>query len=46
MEIPKKMQAAQLVARGKIEVREVDVPVPGPGEVLIRVEACGICGPM
>ena len=44
MEIPKKMQAAQLVARGKIEVREVDVPVPGPGEVLIRVEACGICG--
>ncbi|NLM38188.1 MAG: alcohol dehydrogenase catalytic domain-containing protein [Firmicutes bacterium] len=44
MEIPKKMLAAQLVARGKIEVREVDVPVPGPGEVLIRVEACGICG--
>ncbi|HHW11436.1 MAG TPA: alcohol dehydrogenase catalytic domain-containing protein [Firmicutes bacterium] len=44
MEIPKKMLAAQLVARGQIEVREVDVPVPGPGEVLIRVEACGICG--
>ncbi len=44
MEIPKKMLAAQLVARGQIELREVDVPVPGPGEVLIRVEACGICG--
>lgn len=44
MEIPKKMQAAQLVARGKIELHEVDVPVPGPEEVLIRVEACGICG--
>ena len=23
----------------EIEIREVDVPVPGPGEVLIRVEA-------
>lgn len=44
MEIPKKMQAAHLVARGKIEVRETDVPVPGPEEVLLRVEACGICG--
>ena len=44
MEIPKKMQAAFLVERGKIEVRETEVPVPGPDEVLIRVEACGICG--
>jgi L-iditol 2-dehydrogenase len=44
MEISKKMQAAQLVARGQIEVRTVDVPVPGPDEVLLRVEACGICG--
>ena len=44
MEISKKMQAAQLVARGQIEVRTVDVPVPGPDEVLIQVEACGICG--
>jgi L-iditol 2-dehydrogenase len=44
MVIPKKMRAAQLVARGQIEICEVDVPVPGPGEVLIRVEACGICG--
>ncbi len=44
MNIPKTMRAAQLVARGKMEVREVPVPVPGPDEVLIRVESCGICG--
>ena len=23
---------------------EKELPVPGPGEVLIKVEACGICG--
>ncbi|MBC7217034.1 MAG: alcohol dehydrogenase catalytic domain-containing protein [Candidatus Caldatribacterium sp.] len=38
------MRAACLINRGIIEVREVDVPEPGPGEVLIRVESCGICG--
>lgn len=44
MKIPEKMRAACLVAKGKIEVREVNVPRPAPEEVLIRVEACGICG--
>jgi len=38
------MRAACLVAKGKIEVREVNVPRPALEEVLIRVEACGICG--
>jgi len=28
----------------KIEVADVPTPAPGPGEVLVRVEACGICG--
>lgn len=28
----------------RIEVREAPVPSPGPGEVLLRVRACGICG--
>ncbi|MFZ5590559.1 MAG: scyllo-inosose 3-dehydrogenase [Bacillota bacterium] len=27
-----------------VAVEEVDVPEPGPGEVLIEVKACGICG--
>jgi len=44
MDIPKMMKAAHLVAKGKIQVRETEVPEPGPGEVLVRVEACGICG--
>ncbi len=42
--IPGTMQAA--VYRGKNDVRLETVPVPevGPGEVLIRVHTCGICG--
>ena len=27
-----------------LEVREVPDPAPGPGDLLLRVEACGICG--
>ncbi len=37
------MQAAVLVDFGRVEVRDVPVPEAGPGEVLVRVEACGIC---
>lgn len=29
---------------GFLELREVEPPRPGPGEVLIQVKACGICG--
>lgn len=29
--------------RGEIAVKEVPVPTPGPGEVLIKVAYCGIC---
>jgi L-iditol 2-dehydrogenase len=42
--LPATMQAA--VYRGVNDVRIESVPVPaiGPGEVLIQVHACGICG--
>lgn len=30
-------------ASRQLTVRDVPVPQPGPGEVLVRVEACGIC---
>ncbi len=42
--IPRTMQAA--VYRGVNDVRIEEVPVPeiGPGELLIRVHTCGICG--
>ena len=28
----------------RLEIREYDVPTPGPYEVLMQVKACGICG--
>lgn len=37
------MRAAVLVEFGKVEVRDLPVPEVGPGEVLVRVEACGVC---
>ena len=42
--IPATMQAA--VYHGKNDVRVETVPVPsiGPGELLVRVHTCGICG--
>ncbi len=38
------MQAAVWEAPRVIMMREQPVPVPGPGEVLLRVDAVGICG--
>ena len=38
------MRATQLMATHDIRTAEVPVPDPGPGEVLIRIEAAGICG--
>ncbi len=38
------MQATRLLQTGDIRTVEVPVPQPGPGEILIKVEASGICG--
>jgi D-arabinose 1-dehydrogenase-like Zn-dependent alcohol dehydrogenase len=39
-----KMKAAQISkAGGDWELVERDIPEPGPGEVRVKVEACGIC---
>jgi L-iditol 2-dehydrogenase len=38
------MKALLLSAPGELTVTDVDRPDPGPGEVRIRVAACGICG--
>lgn len=35
---------SQVWRNPRIEIREYDIPKPGPGEVLIEVKACGICG--
>jgi L-iditol 2-dehydrogenase len=44
MKIPKKMKASYLLEPGKVELREIPVPVPGAGEVLVRIDAVGSCG--
>jgi len=38
------MKAAVIKAPGQIVVEQVAEPVPGPGEVLLKVEACALCG--
>jgi L-iditol 2-dehydrogenase len=38
------MLATRLHAIGDLRLEEVPIPDPGPGEVLIRVAAAGICG--
>src|SRR6202522_2579852 len=40
----KKMQAAFVERFGKpLVFMEVDIPSPGPGEILVKTEACGVC---
>lgn len=38
------MQAAVFVERGKIQLREVPKPTPGPGQALMKVTLTTICG--
>lgn len=44
MEMKKTYRAMQISRPGLLELVERDTPRPAAGEVLIRVEACGICG--
>ena len=42
--MPNKMQAAIVETFGApLVLREWDIPVPGPGQILVRTEACGVC---
>jgi L-iditol 2-dehydrogenase len=38
------MKALLLTAPGALSIADVETPQPGPGEVRVRVAACGICG--
>jgi D-arabinose 1-dehydrogenase-like Zn-dependent alcohol dehydrogenase len=38
------MKAAVLKEWGNIKVVDIEIPEPGPGECLIRVEYAGVCG--
>ena len=38
------MRALLLSEYNRLEMVDVPMPSPGPDELLVRVEACGICG--
>jgi threonine dehydrogenase-like Zn-dependent dehydrogenase len=38
------MRAAVVTAPRSVELRDVPTPSPAPGEVLVEVEGCGVCG--
>jgi L-iditol 2-dehydrogenase len=38
------MKAVVLADWNELRVAEVEQPVPGPGEILVKVTACGLCG--
>lgn len=41
---PKTMRSVMYLEPGKLELQEVPVPTPGPGELLVRVNAALTCG--
>jgi propanol-preferring alcohol dehydrogenase len=42
--LPQRMQAMVFTAPGEpLQPRELPVPQPGPGELLVRVHACAVC---
>ena len=36
-------RAARVMAPGRVEMVELPLPRPGAGEVLVRIEGCGVC---
>lgn len=38
------MKAARAYAWGDVRVEETPAPLPGPGEIVVRVDVCGLCG--
>ena len=43
-QLPEQMPVAVYRGPGQMEVEERPVPRPGPGQVLVEVDHCGICG--
>lgn len=40
---PQSMQAAILTGPGELRIDSVALPEPGPGELRVRLEGCGVC---
>ncbi len=44
MTLPKTYKQAAFKSQGAdLTVEDVELQLPGPGEVLVKVEACGVC---
>ena len=44
MSLPKHMKAAVSHAFSEpLRVEQVPVPRPGPGDIVVKIEACGVC---
>ena len=41
--LPSSMSASVYRGQSRVHLERIPVPEPGPGELLVRVEACGIC---
>lgn len=41
--LPRRMRAVRCIGPEDYRLEELPVPAPGPGEVLIKLDACGIC---
>jgi threonine dehydrogenase-like Zn-dependent dehydrogenase len=39
----KTMPAAVVTGPGRIELRDIELPEPGPGQVRLKLEGCGVC---
>jgi len=42
--VPDEMRIARLHGWGDVRIERMPVPGPGPGEIVVRIEACGVCG--
>ena len=42
--VPKTAKVAMLTGLEKIELKEYPIPEIGDGDILVKVEGCGICG--
>lgn len=43
-EIPKTARVAMLTSLENFEIKEFPIPALGDGDILVRVEGCGVCG--
>jgi len=44
IQIPKRMLGMKLPGNAKVQPVELDVPEPGPGQVLLKMKAASLCG--